>query len=64
MADKKFPDSNLPIRKTSELLPNVFQTDTNDKFMSAVVDPLVQPGKLQKLVGYLGRRYGKTYNRI
>ena len=62
MADKKFPDSGLPIRRTVELLPTVFRTDTNDKFMSAVVDPLVQPGVLQKLVGYTGRRYGKTYN--
>ena len=61
MADKKFPKSDLPIRKTVELLPSVFQTDTNDKFMSAVVDPLVQPGVLEKLVGYIGRRYGKTY---
>ena len=62
MADKNYPNSGIPIRKTSELLPRVFQTDTNDKFMSAVVDPLVQPGKLQKIVGYAGRRYGKTYN--
>jgi len=61
MADKIFPQSNLPIRKTVELLPTVFRTDTNDKFMSAVVDPLVQPGILQKTVGYVGRRYGKTY---
>jgi hypothetical protein len=61
MADKTFPQSGLPIRKTVELLPTVFRTDTNDKFMSAVVDPLVQPGFLQKTVGYVGRRYGKTY---
>ena len=61
MADKKFTKSQLPIRKTVELLPTVFRTDANDKFMSAVVDPLVQPGVLQKLTGYFGRRYGKTY---
>ena len=61
MADKIFPQSGLPIRKTVELLPTIFRTDTNDKFMSAVVDPLVQPGILQKTVGYVGRRYGKTF---
>jgi hypothetical protein len=61
MADKKYPQSGLPIRKTVELLPSVFRSDTNDKFMSAVVDPLVQPGVLEKTVGYIGRRYGKTY---
>ena len=62
MAKKVFPQSQLPIRKTVELLPTVFQTPTNDKFLSGVLDPLVQPGVLQKSVGYIGRRYGKTYN--
>jgi hypothetical protein len=62
MADEFFPQSQLPIRRTVELLPEVFQTETNAKFMAAVVDPLVQPGTLAKTVGYVGRRYGKTYN--
>jgi hypothetical protein len=62
MAQEFFPDSQLPIRRTVELLPQVFQTEANKKFLSAVVDPLVQPGVLQKTVGYVGRRYGKTYN--
>jgi len=61
MANRSYPKSNLPIRKTSELLPQVFQTDTNNKFLSGVVDPLVQPGVLDKTVGYIGRRYGKTF---
>ncbi len=61
MAKKIYPTSELPIRKTVELLPKVFQTETNDKFMSGVVDPLVQPGVLQKITGYIGRKYGKTY---
>jgi hypothetical protein len=62
MADKIFPKSGLPIRRSVELLPVVFQTDTNDKFLSGVLDPLVQPGVLDKVVGYVGRRYDKTYN--
>ena len=62
MTDKFYPKSELPIRKTSELLPQVFQTNANDKFLSGVLDPLVQPGVLDKVVGYIGRRYGKTYN--
>ena len=61
MTDQVFPQSGLPIRRTVELLPTIFRSEANDKFMSAVVDPLVQPGKLQKLTGYIGRRYGKTY---
>jgi hypothetical protein len=62
MENKKFPESQLPIRKTSELLPQVFQTDANKKFLASTLDPLVQPGVLQKTVGYVGRRYGKTFN--
>ena len=61
MADKIFPQSGVPIRKTSELLPQVFKTPANEKFTAAILDPLVQPGVLQKTVGYIGRRYGKTY---
>ena len=62
MADKIYPKSNLPIRRTVELLPVIFQTGANDKFLSGVLDPLVQPGVLEKVVGYVGRRFGKTYN--
>jgi hypothetical protein len=62
MADKVYPNSQLPIRKSSELLPETFRTDANDKFLSGVVDPLIQPGALDKLSGYVGRRFGKTYN--
>ena len=62
MANKFYPNSNLPIRRSVELLPIIFQTSTNDKFLSGVVDPLTQPGVLDKVVGYIGRRYGKTYN--
>jgi len=62
MADKVYPNSQLPIRKSSDLLPQTFRTDVNDKFLSGVVDPLIQPGALDKLSGYVGRRFGKTYN--
>jgi Fe-S cluster assembly iron-binding protein IscA len=61
MADKNFPQSQIPIRKTSELLPQIFQTEANQKFLAATLDPLVQPGVLEKKVGYVGKRYGKTY---
>ena len=54
-----FPNSQLPIRRSVELLPVIFQTPANDKFLSAVVDPLIQPGVLDKVVGYIGRRYDK-----
>jgi len=63
MADKKnFPSSGLPIRRNSDFLPEIFRTDANKKFFAGVFDPLTQPGVVDKIVGYLGRRYGKTYN--
>ncbi len=61
MADQIFPKSQLPIRRTVELLPSIFRTETNSKFFGAVVDTLVQPGVLEKTTGYIGRRYGKTF---
>ena len=62
MDNKVFPASGLPIRRSVELLPNIFQTTPNKKFLEAIVDPLIQPGSLEKLSGYVGRKYGKTYN--
>jgi hypothetical protein len=62
MDNKVFSASGLPIRRSVELLPNIFQTTPNKKFLEAIVDPLIQPGSLEKLSGYVGRKYGKTYN--
>ena len=62
MDNKVFSVSGLPIRRSVELLPNIFQTTPNKKFLEAIVDPLIQPGSLEKLSGYVGRKYGKTYN--
>jgi len=62
MDKKVFKQSGLPLRRTVELLPEIFQSSANDKFLSATLDPLVQPGTLDRLSGYVGRSYGRTYN--
>ena len=62
MDKKVFKKSGLPVRKTVDLLPEVFKSPANDKFLSATLDALVQPGSLERLTGYIGRTYGKTYN--
>lgn len=62
MANEFYPNSGIPIRRTVELLPQVFNTPANSKFLAGVLDPLVQPGSLEKTVGYYGRRFGRTYN--
>jgi hypothetical protein len=62
MTDKVFNQSGLPIRRSVEFLPSIFKTEANSKFLGGVFDPLIQPGVLEKLYGFIGRRYGKTYN--
>lgn len=62
MEKKIFKQSELPVRETYELLPEIFKSPSNRKFLSATLDPLVQPGTLDRLSGYIGRNYGRTYN--
>jgi len=62
MSNKVFKSSGLPIRRTVELLPDVFQSTANEKFLGATMDALTQPGALEKLSGYIGRKYGKAFN--
>jgi len=62
MTDKVFDQSGLPIRRSTDFLPSVFKTDANSKFLGGVFDPLIQPGVLEKISGFIGRRYGKSYN--
>ena len=40
-------------RKSSDLLPEIFQTERNKKFLSATIDQLVEPSKLEKLSALL-----------
>ena len=61
MEDKVYPRSGIPIRRTVDFLPTIFQTDANDKFLSGSIDAFIQPGTLEKTVGYVGKRYGKTF---
>lgn len=61
MTKEIFPESGIPVRKTKDLLPQIFKTESNSKFLEGALDPLVQPGVLDKKVGYIGRRWGKTY---
>jgi len=62
MDKKVFNQSGLPLRRTVELLPEIFRTPTNDKFLSSTLDALVQPGTVDRLSGYVGRKFSKTYS--
>ena len=48
-------------RKTRNFLPSVFQTDTNEKFLSATMDQLISEPILTTLYGYIGRKFAPTY---
>jgi hypothetical protein len=52
----------MAVRKSINLLPGVFQTDANEKFLSATLDQLISEPSLKNLYGYVGRKFSPTYN--
>ena len=52
----------MATRKTQTFLPQIFQTDANQKFLSATMDQLVSEPDLQTLYGYVGRKFAPTFN--
>ena len=50
------------LRRSVEHLPSFYRTDTNERFLSSTLDQLIQPGKLLRLDGYIGRR--DSYTRL
>ena len=47
--------------KTHQFLPDVFQTDTNKKFLNATVDQLISEPNLKQVNGYIGRKLAPSY---
>ena len=47
--------------KVIKFLPSIFQTETNDKFLSATLDQLISEPDLKKVYGYIGRKFAPTY---
>jgi hypothetical protein len=58
MADSKNPNGTNSVAST--LLPNFYKTDANKKFLQATIEQLVQPGTVQKVNGYIGRKNAKA----
>lgn len=50
--------------KTNLLLPAVFQTDTNKKFLNATLDQLVTEPNLRPINGYIGRKFSPGFQGI
>ena len=49
-------------RRSADLLPRYFRTTANKKFLSSTLDQLMQPGVIEKVDGFIGRRDAKAWN--
>lgn len=52
----------MTARRTVDLLPEIFRTPTNQKFLAATLDQLTQEPEIQRTQGYVGRRIGPGVN--
>lgn len=52
----------MATRRTVDLLPEIFRTNTNQEFFAATLDQLTQEPDLKKIQGYVGRRVGSGVN--
>ena len=59
--DAALPTGDNSKRKSVDLLPKYFRTDTNEKILSSTIDQLFQPGTAEKVSGYVGRTTAKAY---
>ena len=61
-------ESGIPVnesdkrrRKSADLLPRYYRTVANKKFLSSTLDQLVQPGSVEKVDGFVGRKDAKAF---
>ncbi len=64
--NKNQNESALPVpgsqnRKSEDLLPKFFRTDSNRKFLSSTLDQLITPGVLEKVNAFVGRRTARSF---
>ena len=48
--------------RTIDFLPEIFQTPSNQQFLSATLDQLVQPPNYRRIQGYVGSKFGYGVN--
>jgi hypothetical protein len=49
-------------RKSVDLLPVLFRTNKNSKFLAGTIDQLIQPPQLKRLDGWVGSKVTPTFN--
>ena len=58
VVDANNPNNN---RKSVDLLPGIFRTDKNTKFLAGTLDPLIQPAQIDRLSGWVGSQDTPTF---
>ena len=48
-------------RKSADHLPRYYRTQSNTKFLSSTLDQLIQPGVVEQVNGYVGRKNAKAF---
>ena len=48
-------------RRSADFLPRYFRTTSNKKFLSSTLDQMLQPGVVEKVDGFIGRKDSKAY---
>ena len=51
----------MALRKSEVLLPDVFQTTKNKKFLNATVDQLISEPNLQRVNSFIGRKFAPNF---
>ena len=59
--ESPIPTDGNSKRKSADLLPRYFRTTANKKFLSSTLDQLMQPGVVEKVDGFIGRRDAKAF---
>jgi hypothetical protein len=49
-------------RQSASHLPKYYRTPANKKFLASTMDQLIQPGVVEKLNGYVGRKTAKAFS--
>jgi len=53
----------MAIRKTQQLLPEVFRTSKNKKFLNATLDQLISEDNKVKVNGFIGRKSAENFQK-
>jgi hypothetical protein len=51
----------MAVSKSINFLPEIFRSETNQKFLAATVDQLISEPNFHKVSGYIGRKFAPTY---